>query len=86
MRHNNKPSCTHGYTTADLHAIIGADLTHFNQWMTGQTCIDCTAYDERCTDPHGIVRFESDVEAYLRGNQPTTMHDREYPTPGNPPA
>lgn len=76
-----KPECPMGFTDAQVKKIMGARLAKFRQWMNGQTVGVCDGreYDHETEQyretlcagqPHGVVVYECDVQAFLKGMTP----------------
>ncbi len=69
------PSCSYGYTIAQLNEIFGNNIDTFNNWMYGQTVMLCegTRYNHdtksyepsECGEAHGPIVYSWDVMRYV---------------------
>ena len=65
-----KPQCHWGYPTEQVKAILGTRYEAFCKWgADGLTMMTCDGSE--CTEAHGPVTFQTDVEAFLRGQANT---------------
>jgi hypothetical protein len=69
-----RPSCSLGYTEADLAAILGPDLIPFRAWFSGQTGAICDGrlwdgnrYVDSTCGPHGPVVYGHDLVRFIEG-------------------
>lgn len=70
-------ACVQGVTDQELREQLGNRYPEFMEWMCGQTMSICEArvynHDLRqyepsaCTEPHGMVVYQWDLDRFLRG-------------------
>jgi Icc-related predicted phosphoesterase len=66
--------CHYGYPLSDLVELLGPQYPAFREWLAGQTIGKCEPVYKvdmpaNCPEPHGLVAYAVDVDAFLRGGR-----------------